>query len=499
MTIQRALILGICLILSVVAFTQLLSLWWLQQQLQQEITKQSGQLSKIVLARTAEKMQRNSKVISGDAEQAPGADLKVNVPELGASTTVQADTEANNTPSHATTTVTKRIITTNGNETAQEVRIIKVDGVKLDSQQPLPEVLQLELAQTLKELDELHAIGNNASGAAQPWVQQFSFESATQSQSLLEKYLNYQLLALLVSLALALSLALWLGYRFIAPLQQLVQGFRRLAKGEAPVQLNQSQGLAEYRYVLSQFNTASQQLAELATHRAQLAQQQQLIELGEISRGLVHALRNPIHTMALALEQMPAVSDEQQQLHKLIEQKMQHINRTLTALLTLSCDGVDRTEPVSLNAVLQDIALEFSQAKVHIQLELPNTVLIAGAEAELRTIAHAVICNAVEASPEQGVVTVSLQKFDDHIRLMVSDQGAGLGNDISAQLFQPHISSKAEGAGMGLYLCRRLLQRYYHGDIALHNQLANVSAELADDEHNKITGCIATITFGVTP
>ena len=82
MTIQRALILGICLILSVVAFTQLLSLWWLQQQLQQEITKQSGQLSKIVLARTAEKMQRNSKVISGDAEQVPAENLKVNVPEL---------------------------------------------------------------------------------------------------------------------------------------------------------------------------------------------------------------------------------------------------------------------------------------------------------------------------------------------------------------------------------------------------------------------------------
>jgi signal transduction histidine kinase len=330
-------------------------------------------------------------------------------------------------------------------------------------------------------------------------VQQFSFESATQSQSLLEKYLNYQLLALLVSLVLALSLALWLGYRFIAPLQQLVQGFRRLARGDSPVQLDHSQGLAEYRYVLSQFNTASQQLTELATHRAQLAQQQQLIELGEISRGLVHALRNPIHTMALALEQMPAVSDEQQQLHKLIEQKMQHINRTLTALLTLSCDGVDRTDSVSLNAVLQDIALEFSQAKVHIQLELPHTVLIAGAEAEIRTIAHAVICNAVEASPEQGVVTVNLQKFDDHIRLMVSDQGAGLRNDISAQLFQPHISSKAEGAGMGLYLCRRLLQRYYHGDIALHNQLANVSAEHADDAHHKVIGCIATITFGVTP
>ena len=479
MTIQRALLWGICLILAVVALSQLLSLWWLQQQLQQEITKQSGQLSKIVLARTAEKIQLNTKVITLD-------DKNTEEPASAPDNTPTATTD---TSGNTTTTVTKRIITTsNGNEMAQEVRIFKVD-----SQQALPEVMQIELAETLQELDELHAIGNN--GAAQPWVQRFNIDSASHSKAIIDKYLRYQLLALLVSLALALSLALWLGYRFIAPLQQLVQGFRRLASGEAPVQLDDSQGLAEYRFVLSQFNTASQQLTDLAAHRAQLAQQQQLIELGEISRGLVHALRNPIHTMALALEQMPAVSEQQQQLHKLIEQKMQHINRTLTALLTLSCDGVDRSEQVSLNAVLQDIALEFSQAKVQIQLDLPATVLIAVAEAELRTIAHAVICNAVEASPERGVVKVHLQKFDDRIELMVSDQGAGVSNDIIAQLFQPHISSKAEGAGMGLYLCRRLLQRYYHGDITINNLSGNHPTEPAND--NAVGGCMAKITFGV--
>lgn len=479
MTIQRALLWGICLILAVVAVSQLLSLWWLQQQLQQEITKQSGQLSKIVLARTAEKIQLNTKIITlDDKNTAEPASAPDNTP-----------TSTTDTSGNTTTTVTKRIITTsNGDEMAQEVRIFKVD-----SQQALPEVMQIELAETLQELDELHAIGNN--GAAQPWVQRFNIDSASHSKAIIDKYLRYQLLALLVSLALALSLALWLGYRFIAPLQQLVQGFRRLASGEAPVQLDDSQGLAEYRFVLNQFNTASQQLTDLAAHRAQLAQQQQLIELGEISRGLVHALRNPIHTMALALEQMPAMSEQQQQLHKLIEQKMQHINRTLTALLTLSCDGVDRSEQVSLNAVLQDIALEFSQAKVQIQLDLPATVLMAGAEAELRTIAHAVICNAVEASPERGVVKVHLQKFDDRIELMVSDQGAGLSNDIIAQLFQPHISSKAEGAGMGLYLCRRLLQRYYHGDITINNLPGNHPTEPAND--NVVSGCMAKITFGV--
>ncbi len=485
MTIQRALIFGICLILAVVAASQLLSLWWLQQQFQDEITKQSGQLSKIVLARTAEKIQLNNSMIFIDNGQSPEMH-----PTPAPATPLPKTTTAN-VNGDVTTTVTKRIIATQqGGETTQAVQILKVDSAK-----GLPDVLQIELAETMQELDELHAQSNNSAPKA-PWVQRFRFDSASQSQSIIDRYLRYQLLALLVSLILALALALWLGYRFIAPLQQLVQGFRRLASGAAPVQIDARHGLAEYRFVLNQFNLASQQLTELAAQREHMAQQQQLIELGEISRGLVHALRNPIHTMALALEQMPAISEQQQQLHKLIEQKMQHINRTLTALLTLSCEGVDRSGLVSLNAVLQDIALEFSQAKVQIQLELSQTLHIAGAEAELRSIAHAVIANAVEASPEFGIIRVTLEKFDDHIELRVCDQGAGVHSTIQAQLFQPHVSSKAEGAGMGLYLCRRLLQRYYHGDIELKNTFVTPSTE--QEAKFQATGCVAIIIFGVT-
>ena len=52
--------------------------------------------------------------------------------------------------------------------------------------------------------------------------------------------------------------------------------------------------------------------------------------------------------------------------------------------------------------------------------------------------------------------------------LTVRDQGPGLAAGVAAALFQPHISSKAEGAGMGLYLCQRLLQRYYRGSVELH-------------------------------
>jgi signal transduction histidine kinase len=302
------------------------------------------------------------------------------------------------------------------------------------------------------------------STAPQHWVSQFRLKTSGSSQQLISQYLGYQLLALALTTALALLLLLWFGSRLLQPLQQLVRGFRALAQGNAGIQLDTGAPLAEYRLALQQFNQASTELAALQQQKAELARQQQLVELGEVSRGLVHALRNPIHTMALALEQLPGSDPVLQQL---IEQKMQHINRTLTTLLTLSCQGVDRSASVALKTVLQDLCLEFSAQ----QLQLAAQALYCrGAEAELRFILHVLVSNAVEASPEPGSVCLKLWREPDGIYFEVSDQGPGLSAEVAASLFQPHISSKAEGAGMGLYLAQRLLQMYYQGDIRLHNR-----------------------------
>lgn len=443
MKIQKALGLGLCGIFTLMTVGQLGTLWWFQQQLQQQLTTQSGELSKLVLARTAEKLQLVTHNISADGQSFVFSTDE----EVEATTTKPA-------PAHATN---------------KRVKVIRLNTPPTDA---LPGVMQQELEQILVELK------TDRPGSAQ-WVQQFKLERNDSSAQLLQKYLAYQVMALAVTIALALMLVLWMGYRLIAPLQLLVQGFRRLAAGESSVLLPQQSTLTEYQYVLEQFNHASRQLDELAQQREQMQQQQQLAELGEISRGLVHALRNPIHTMALALEQLPQQAPEQQALQKLIEQKMQHINRTLTALLTLSCEGVDRSQPVSLPLVLKDITLEFSNQPVKIELHLPEDLAIHGAETELRSICHAVISNAVEASPAGGLVQISLSKMQGGAVLNVHDQGSGLAPDIAAALFQPHISSKAEGAGMGLYLCQRLLQRYYQGSVELH-QAEN-------------GGCIATL------
>lgn len=445
-SLPKALILGVCSLFVLMGLSQALTLWWFQQQLQQQLSEQSQALSRIILARTAEKLQHQFVFSTNSDVQVFSSAEK---PRPHASEPQEQAAAARTAPQDRQVEVRKL---ENG------ITIVKMqqhgDGagkanVDLD--------LNLQLEQTLAELKQQGA-------APQHWVSQFKLKTTGSSQQLINQYLGYQLLALALSTGLALLLLLWFGARVLQPLQRLVQGFRALGQGEAGIQLDTQAPLAEYRQALQQFNLASTELAALQQQKAELARQQQLVELGEMSRGLVHALRNPIHTMALALER---ISCNDQALQQLIEQKMQHINRTLSTLLTLSCQGVDRSTPVALKAVLQDLCLEFSAQQL--QMDAP-ALICRGAEAELRFILHVLVSNAVEASPQPGTVCLKLWQQPDGIYFQVTDQGLGLNPAVVASLFQPHISSKAEGAGMGLYLAQRLLQMYYQGDIQLQNR-----------------------------
>ena len=69
----------------------------------------------------------------------------------------------------------------------------------------------------------------------------------------------------------------------------------------------------------------------------------------------------------------------------------------------------------------------------------------------------------------------------DNAVVKVVDEGKGLADDIKENLFKPHITSKSEGAGMGLFIVKRLSQLHYGGDVELHNRAEG--------------GCEATLTL----
>lgn len=376
-------------------------------------------------------------------------------------------------------------------KTGDETRTITVSRSVSD---PAPQPLVDQEIDFLSAatLPEVHQINISRFGDAYTFAVGYTRENNSlqnivefnREDSALNRYFAWLLTATAGLAAIGLLLAYWLAKHISHPLHSLSKGFANVEAGKLGSQVK-SEGIREVQNTLNQFNHMSNRLAELNEMEKRYARQSQLAELGEVARGLAHTLRNPLNTIGLAVEQLAQPSlDEAKQiaLAQQIRHKIQRLDNTIKALLNLTASGVERTQPVDLVDIVQDVIMELSMhATVPVAFSAAQSVSLKGAHSELRMLVHTLISNAVEASAAGQSVAVFLEQQQALVTLRVIDQGTGISNTVADKLFGPHVTSKPEGAGMGLYIAQRLCQSYYHGQITLTN----------NDEH----GCTAKLTL----
>jgi signal transduction histidine kinase len=87
---------------------------------------------------------------------------------------------------------------------------------------------------------------------------------------------------------------------------------------------------------------------------------------------------------------------------------------------------------------------------------------------ELRAALHALVVNAVEASPAGAEVRVGVEAAGEgRARVTVEDEGPGVPEELRGRLFTPHVTTKPSGSGMGLFLAHRIATTRYGGGLAL--------------------------------
>ena len=213
-------------------------------------------------------------------------------------------------------------------------------------------------------------------------------------------------------------------------------------------------------------------IAQRVTQAASVRADRELAELGEIGRGLAHSLRNPLHALGLSLEALAAESTGSGASAALAQsgrEQLQRVDQALRSFLALSAGNGAEASDVRLADVIDDVLLEASQrAQGRVQLSREGgEQRLRAVPAELRVMLHALVINALEASPDGGRIEVVVTEAGAALQLDVRDEGEGVPADVRDRLFQPHVSGKPHGAGMGLYLAQRLAGSRYRGRITL--------------------------------
>jgi signal transduction histidine kinase len=201
-----------------------------------------------------------------------------------------------------------------------------------------------------------------------------------------------------------------------------------------------------------------------------------LSEMGEVARGLAHTLRNPLNALGLSVEELASLAPQGGQGEELANsarRQIQRIDHSIRSFLALASEGGGEAVEIDLEQLLHDVALELVQdngrrAAVTVRAEegLPR---IKGVAPELRAVLQALVANAMEASPAGGRVTARLGPEPGRrvARVEIDDEGPGVAPEVRERLFTPHVTTKATGSGMGLYLAHRIATSRYGGSLDL--------------------------------
>ncbi|NMP33115.1 HAMP domain-containing histidine kinase [Thalassotalea sp. M1531] len=444
---------------------QLFLVYWIDRNLAQEVNEQAKLLSERVV-------------------EFAFNDVEIHVEELSGEQARVIHLPAGNKQ-------TKMVIVPDDNEPFEtNVHVFK-EKIEIDEESSLKHadkvLVKKRLAKLFESLEQGESNGATTFVQKHPDSHGFSFEHSVTTSETSQSLIHSIQLMILVCALLALIFAYWLSAQFNKPLSALKKGFEALANQDYSYRIK-PQGVNEIKQTMVQFNAMLSTLGELKQVEQHYKETAHLAELGEVSRGLAHTLRNPIHTIGLSIERLAnnhLTESQRVELVHTIQAKIAHIDNNIKSLLTLTTNGIERDQNVPVLAVIQDIVLEFKSAQVKPQrfdIDVSINLHITGAESEIRSILHTLIINACEANPEDGTVIINAKEQSNCIAVAVKDEGKGLDDAIAQRLFQPHVSSKPEGAGMGLYIAKRITTLHYAGNISLENRV---------DHH----GCIATAIF----
>ncbi len=277
--------------------------------------------------------------------------------------------------------------------------------------------------------------------------------------------LSNSLMASALLLVVGLAASAVVSRRLAKPLQDLARRAEELGSGEVGLRVPVTTS-GEVGELEAAFDRMSVRLGQLETEREEWRRREHLAQLGDLSRGLAHTVRNPLHTLGLAVEELAGEGDDPRVTTARTE--IRRIDRWIRSFLALGAGDAASAVQCDVVELVQEALLEAGRESVDLRLQTPETPLIVEVvPTGLRAALGNLLENAVQASDEGGAVDVVISSEDGRARIEIRDRGPGLPEEVRKRLYEPHQTTRPGGSGMGLFLARQLIEEMHGGTLAL--------------------------------
>jgi two-component system sensor histidine kinase HydH len=237
-----------------------------------------------------------------------------------------------------------------------------------------------------------------------------------------------------------------------------------------PITLSARWGLEELEDVL---RTIAERIGAVIERLQQSEREarraEHLAAVGQMAAGIAHELRNPLMPIKIlvqsAADRRPFPGLDGRDL-AVLEQEISRLERSIQMFLDFARPPQIEKRTFETREVLEQI-VQLLEARaerqgVHVARRFPDEPLLLQADVgQFRQVVLNLLLNALDAVPQGGMIWLELRKEEGNwMALTVADSGCGLPAGKETQIFEPFVSTKETGLGLGLSICKRIVEAH---------------------------------------
>ncbi len=305
----------------------------------------------------------------------------------------------------------------------------------------------------------------------------------------------------MAGILVASLLSYLIAMTIVRPLTQLKQGIDRISSGDLAYKVKISDPdiaatlAASFNQMASSLDTSTN---ELKRTYAALAQKEKLAAVGQMTAGIAHEIKNPlgiIQGSAQVVSNPSRPLEMREKAAQFIMEEVDRLNNTLTAFLDFAKPPSPELRALDLKLMIDDILIGLREQHApgyQFETDIPSRLPpVLGDSDQLRQVFLNLIINGIKAMPQGGAIKIRVDtgtkpdhdsdleglgsidlpgsKNENHLMVWITDQGCGITQEQIKTIFDPFVSFRDKGIGLGLSIVSQII-RTHRGQLKIDSK-----------------------------
>jgi len=205
----------------------------------------------------------------------------------------------------------------------------------------------------------------------------------------------------------------------------------------------------------------------------------ELAELGELSAGVAHEIRNPLASIKGYAQVALLQTQEDSQLAKdikVILSEVARLEKLIDRFMTFASPSLPELSLCHMNDIIRDTMAQIQRGmllgNIKIQHKYTKSDLIYVDYDQIKQVILNLILNAIQSMPEGGSIELLtvLNEYSHTMEIHVIDSGQGISPDVKKKMFSPFFTTRDEGTGLGLAISSRIIENH-KGIISVESEM----------------------------